>query len=100
MFYSSVVQFHIWDFSGQTTQFFMNDEVNMCNDSSRQPSEEVWLVDLFYCHLFNFIFYGVFGDTKHLKEVLRLFKEKSMDLLMLGQYNLEMEVLKSLLTCN
>ena len=88
MFNSSVVQFHIWDFSGQTTHFFMNDEVNMCNDSSGQPSEEVWLVDLFY------------GDTKHLKEVLRLFKEKSMDLLMLGQYNLEMEVLKSLLTCN
>ncbi|KAL5808588.1 hypothetical protein ACOSQ3_029279 [Xanthoceras sorbifolium] len=34
---------HLWDFSGQTTQFFMNGEVDMSNDSSRQPSQEVLL---------------------------------------------------------
>ncbi|KAK0583770.1 hypothetical protein LWI29_002751 [Acer saccharum] len=43
IFVSMSELFHIWDFSGQTTQFFMNDEVNMCNDSSGQPSEEALL---------------------------------------------------------
>ncbi|XP_057438932.1 ubiquitin carboxyl-terminal hydrolase 8-like [Lotus japonicus] len=34
---------HIWDFSGQTTQLFMNDKVRLPNDSHGQPGKEVLL---------------------------------------------------------
>ncbi|KAI4348860.1 hypothetical protein L6164_009529 [Bauhinia variegata] len=34
---------HIWDFSGQTTQFFINERVNLSNDSPGQPGKEVLL---------------------------------------------------------
>lgn len=36
-----VMQVHIWDFSGQTTQLFMNDKVRLPNDSHGQPGKEV-----------------------------------------------------------
>ncbi|XP_027349205.1 ubiquitin carboxyl-terminal hydrolase 8-like isoform X2 [Abrus precatorius] len=34
---------HIWDFSGQTTQFFLNDKARLPNDSPGQPGKEVCL---------------------------------------------------------
>ncbi|KAJ4705426.1 Ubiquitin carboxyl-terminal hydrolase [Melia azedarach] len=34
---------HIWDFSGQTTQFFMNDTISSSSDLPGQPGEEVLL---------------------------------------------------------
>ncbi|KAK7244770.1 hypothetical protein RIF29_39596 [Crotalaria pallida] len=34
---------HIWDFSGHTTQLFMNDKVRLPNDSAFQPRKEVLL---------------------------------------------------------
>lgn len=37
---SFILQLFIWDFSGHTTQFFMNDRVNLSNDFTGQ-SEEV-----------------------------------------------------------
>ena len=52
-----IVQVHIWDFSGQTTQLFMNDKVRLSNDSGGQPGREV-VADLFlfFCFfLYNFV---------------------------------------------
>lgn len=34
---------HIWDFSGQTTQFFLNDKASLPSDFSGQPGKEVVL---------------------------------------------------------
>jgi len=36
-----MLQVHIWDFSGQTTQFFVNDKSRLPNDSSGQSVKEV-----------------------------------------------------------
>ncbi|XP_062167750.1 ubiquitin carboxyl-terminal hydrolase 8-like [Alnus glutinosa] len=33
----------IWDFSGQTTQFFLNDRINLRNDYPGQPGKEILL---------------------------------------------------------
>jgi hypothetical protein len=41
--YYLIGQLNIWDFSGQTTQFFLEEKNNLRNDSSGQPSKEVRL---------------------------------------------------------
>ncbi|KAJ1392762.1 Ubiquitin specific protease, conserved site [Sesbania bispinosa] len=43
IFNSAYSPVHIWDFSGQTTQFFMNDKARLPNDSLGQPGKEVLL---------------------------------------------------------
>ncbi|GLT96373.1 hypothetical protein SLE2022_139980 [Rubroshorea leprosula] len=32
---------YIWDFSGQTNLFLLNEKVNLCNDSPQQPGKEI-----------------------------------------------------------
>lgn len=46
---------HIWDFSGQTTQLFMNDKVRLPNDSPVQPGKEVVADSSFCSYFFLFI---------------------------------------------
>ncbi|XP_020226507.1 ubiquitin carboxyl-terminal hydrolase 8 isoform X2 [Cajanus cajan] len=43
IFNSAYESVHIWDFSGQTTQFFLNDKGRLPNDSTGQPVKEVVL---------------------------------------------------------
>ncbi|KAH1070983.1 hypothetical protein AAZX31_03G183800 [Glycine max] len=43
IFNSAYNPVHIWDFSGQTTQFFLNDKSRLPNDSPGQPRKEVVL---------------------------------------------------------
>ncbi|KAM1948144.1 hypothetical protein ACFX15_008374 [Malus domestica] len=43
VFSSEYVPLHIWDFSGQTTQFFMNDRVNLPSDIPGQLNKEILL---------------------------------------------------------
>ncbi|KAL9332168.1 hypothetical protein ACSQ67_001778 [Phaseolus vulgaris] len=43
IFNSAYIPVHIWDFSGQTTQFFVNDKSRLPNDSSGQSVKEVAL---------------------------------------------------------
>ncbi|RDX76461.1 Ubiquitin carboxyl-terminal hydrolase 8, partial [Mucuna pruriens] len=43
IFNSAYNPVHIWDFSGQTTQFFVNDKARLPNDSPGQPGKEVVL---------------------------------------------------------
>ncbi|GAV63880.1 UCH domain-containing protein, partial [Cephalotus follicularis] len=45
VFSSRSGQFHIWEFSGQISHFFMNDKFNLPNDIPAQPGEEI-LLDL------------------------------------------------------
>lgn len=45
------MQVHIWDFSGQTTQF-LNDRINLPNGSMGQSAEEVTGFLLCYYHFF------------------------------------------------
>ncbi|CAB4287003.1 unnamed protein product [Prunus armeniaca] len=43
IFSSEYVPLHIWDFSGQTTQIFMNDSINLPNDIPGQLNKEILL---------------------------------------------------------
>lgn len=43
-FKQSLLQLCIWDFSGQTTQFFVNEKVDLSDGFSGKPGEEVRLV--------------------------------------------------------
>ncbi|KAK7284765.1 hypothetical protein RJT34_19518 [Clitoria ternatea] len=43
IFNSAYNPVHIWDFSGQTTQFFLNDKARLPNDSPGQAGKEVLL---------------------------------------------------------
>jgi hypothetical protein len=46
-FSSPLVQLHIWDFSGQTIQFLMDNRINLPNDILGEHGKEV--TDLFIC---------------------------------------------------
>ncbi|XP_015870895.3 ubiquitin carboxyl-terminal hydrolase 8 [Ziziphus jujuba] len=43
IFISESEPLHIWDLSGQTSKFFVNDRISMPNDSARQMSKEILL---------------------------------------------------------
>lgn len=52
----SVVQLHIWDFSGQTTQLFVNDNVGLTNGFVEHSATEV--TDM--CVICQFFFFLMF----------------------------------------
>jgi len=47
-----MLQVHIWDFSAQTTQFFLNDKSRLPNDSSGQSVKEVVGDQSFFFRIF------------------------------------------------
>lgn len=48
-------QLHIWDFSGQTTQFFMNGRISLPNDIPGQLNREVNQFYMFFCTFLNLL---------------------------------------------
>ncbi|KAF3442768.1 hypothetical protein FNV43_RR16685 [Rhamnella rubrinervis] len=90
IFISESEPLHIWDLTGQTSKFFMNERNSKPNDSARHLSKEILLV--FQVHEFSYSNSGQYEVDDQPEDILLAFQVHEFSCSKNGQYGRNDEV--------